>query len=279
MTKFFDTHAHYFDKKFIDFSPSENCPAGADALLDSAPFIDAVCGIINAGTNIENSLVAIEQSRNRDFMFAAVGIHPEDAQNMSLDADVELARLEEIVSSPERLRNDKIVAIGEAGLDYYWQPVDKKKQLEFFEGQLTLAEKYSLPVIVHDREAHGDSIAAVMRHPSVIGVFHAYSGSVESARELIRRGWYIGLGGAVTFKNADRLRGVAKSIPLDRILLETDCPYMSPVPFRGQVNHSARLPFVAEVLAELHGISVDELAQKTSENALKLFDRIPKRAI
>ena len=277
MVKFFDTHAHYFDKRFADFALPDS-PAGADALLDSVTFRDTVCGVINVGTNMDNSLDAIAQARGRDFMFAAVGIHPEDAQNMSLDADTELSRLEKMISSPERLSEDKIVAIGEIGLDYYWQPVDKPKQLEFFEGQLALAEKYSLPVIVHDREAHGDSLATVARHPSVTGVFHAYSGSAESARELIRGGWYIGLGGAVTYKNAERLRSVAKSIPLDRILLETDCPYMSPVPYRGQVNHSALLPVVAELLAELHGIGTEELALQTRKNALKLFDRIPKTA-
>lgn len=274
MVKFFDTHAHYFDKKFVDFSLSEGTPFGADALLDSEAFRSAVKGIINVGTNIESSLEAISQAQGRDFMYAAVGIHPEDAQNMSLDAERELERLEEMISSPDRLRTDKIVAIGEIGLDYYWQPVDKPLQLEFFEGQLSLAKKYSLPVIVHDREAHGDSIATVKKFPSVTGVFHAYSGSAESAKELVRNGWYIGLGGAVTFKNAERLRGVAKTIPLDRILLETDCPYMSPVPYRGQVNHSARLPAVAEVLAELHKITPAELAEITYQNTLRLFDRI-----
>jgi TatD DNase family protein len=271
--RFFDTHAHYFDKKFTDFSLPDS-PAGADALLDSQLMRDTVSGIINVGTNIESSLAAIEQARARDFMYAAVGIHPEDAQNAALDADTGLARLEEMISSETRLAEGKIVAIGEIGFDYYWQPVDKKLQTEFFYGQMALAQKYSLPVIIHDREAHGDSLDMISRFPAVRGVFHAYSGSIETARELIRRGWYIGLGGAVTFKNAERLRSVAAALPLDRILLETDCPYMSPVPYRGEVNHSAHLPAVAEVLGTLHGVSADELAKITLENTLSLFERI-----
>ncbi len=271
--RFFDTHAHYFDKKFIDFALPD-APAGADALLDSQLMRDTVCGIINVGTSIESSIAAIEQARGRDFMYAAVGIHPEDAQNASLDADAELVRLEEMISSEARLTEDKIVAVGEIGFDYYWQPVNKKLQAEFFSGQLALAQKYSLPVIIHDREAHGDSLDMISQFPSVCGVFHAYSGSAETAKELIKKGWYIGLGGAVTFKNAERLRAVAASIPLDRILLETDCPYMSPVPFRGQVNHSARLGAVAEVLASLHGISTEKLAEITLKNAFSLFKRL-----
>ncbi|MBQ9162216.1 MAG: TatD family hydrolase [Clostridia bacterium] len=273
MVKYFDTHAHYFDKKFEEFSLDGEA-VGADALLDSELMHETVSGIINVGTNIESSRAAIDQAAGRDFMYAAVGIHPEDAQNLSLDAGVELERLEALISSPEALDKHKIVAIGEIGFDYYWQPVDKAKQAEFFEGQLALAQKYSLPVIVHDREAHGDSLATVSKFPDVKGVFHAYSGSIETARELIRRGWYIGLGGAVTFKNAERLRAVAAALPLDRILLETDCPYMSPVPHRGKVNHSALLPDVANVLSRLHGIDCTELARITEENAHRLFDRI-----
>ncbi|MBE6693819.1 MAG: TatD family deoxyribonuclease [Ruminococcaceae bacterium] len=273
MVKYFDTHAHYFDKKFEEFSLNGTV-AGADALLDSEVMRDTVSGIINVGTNIQSSLAAIEQAAGRDFMYAAVGIHPEDAQNLSLDAAAELERLEELISSEDKLKANKIVAIGEIGFDYYWQPVDKAKQSEFFEGQLALAKKYSLPVIVHDREAHGDSLDTVSKFSDVKGVFHAYSGSIETARELTRRGWYIGLGGAVTFKSAERLRAVASALPLDRILLETDCPYMSPVPHRGTVNHSALLPCVAEVLSGLYGIDCANLARITEENARRLFDRI-----
>lgn len=271
MEKYFDSHAHYFDKKFDDYALSEDAPVGADALLDSDEMQKNVCGIINAGTNIENSLRAIEQAKGREYMYAAVGIHPEDAQTMSLDPDVELSRLEELIADADSRHRAKIVAIGEIGLDYYWQPVDKDKQKRFFEGQLDLAEKYSLPVIIHDREAHGDSFETVIRYPKVKGVFHAYSGSAEMARELVRRGWYIGLGGAVTFKNAERLRSVAASIPLERLLIETDCPYMTPVPFRGKINHSALLPYTGRVLAELHGVTLEDIARVTEENARRLF--------
>lgn len=269
MTKYFDSHAHYFDRKFEDLS--ESYISCVDDLLGSQLMCDNVCGIINVGTNPENSISAISQAMERDIMYTAVGIHPEDAQTLSLDPEVHIAQIEELISDTAKRCEYKIVAIGEIGLDYHWEPVNKELQKAFFEGQLELAEKYGLPVIVHDREAHGDSFETVMRHPKVKGVFHAYSGSSEMARELIRRGWYIGLGGAVTFKNAERLRAVAAGIPLDRLLIETDCPYMTPVPFRGNINHSAYLPYVARVLAELHNVSEEEIAMATRENVRALF--------
>lgn len=269
MPAYFDTHAHYFDRKF------DTLEGGAAALLGSEAFRSVVSGVINAGTSLENSRAAVEMARDYPFMYAAVGIHPEDAQGLPegtpMDPDVVLPRLMSWVSDAERRRSDKIVAIGEIGLDYYWEPMDKPLQKAFFEGQLEIARRVGLPVLIHDREAHGDCFETVLKYPEVTGVFHGYSGSAEMARELIRRGWYIAFGGTVTFKNAHRVREVAASVPLDRLLLETDCPYMAPVPHRGKVCHSAMIPYMAEVQAELHGVTVEALARVTEDNARRLF--------
>lgn len=267
---FIDTHAHYFDKKF------DTLPGGAAGLLADPAFLSCVRGIIHVGTNLENSRTVVREAARYPFMVAAVGIHPEDCQaydetTVPLDPDTELSRLEDWLSDPAARRRDKIVAIGEIGLDNHWQPVDRERQMAFFEGQLSLAEKLGLPVIIHDREAHGDCFEAVLRHPAVRGVFHGYSGSAEMARQLVDRGWYIGFGGSVTFKNAQRVREVAASVPPERLLLETDCPYMAPVPYRGQVNHSGYLPAIARVVADLHGMTVAELADVTTRGADRLF--------
>ena len=267
---FIDTHAHYFDKKF------DTLPGGAAGLLADPAFLSCVRGIIHVGTNLENSRTVVREAARYPFMVAAVGIHPEDCQaynetTIPLDPDTELSRLEDWLSDPAARRRDKIVAIGEVGLDNHWQPVDRERQMAFFEGQLSLAEKLGLPVIIHDREAHGDCFEAVLRHPAVRGVFHGYSGSAEMARQLVDRGWYIAFGGSVTFKNAQRVREVAASVPPERLLLETDCPYMAPVPYRGQVNHSGYLPAIARVVADLHGMTVAELADVTTRGADRLF--------
>ena len=262
---YFDTHAHYFDKKF------ETVEGGADGILNHADFHASVCGVLNAGTNLQNSRTAIKQAAAYPFMYAAVGIHPEDCQSMSLDPDATLGVLETMLADGEQRCRDKIVAIGEIGLDYYWEPVDKPLQKAFFEGQLALAEKFDLPVLIHDREAHGDCFETVLKYPRVRGVFHGYSGSAEMARELIRRGWYVAFGGTVTFKNAERVRSVAASVPLEHMLLETDCPYMAPVPYRGRVCHSGMLSHVAEMIANLHGVTAEAVAEITTKNAKELL--------
>jgi len=269
MTSYIDTHAHYFISKF------DNLEGGAAALLDSPDFRAAVRGVINVGISLESSRKAVEQAARYPFMVTAVGIHPEAAQGIPdgtpLDPDRALADLRAWVSDTEARRRDKIVAIGEMGLDYYWQPMDKALQKVFFEGQLALAAELDLPVIIHDREAHGDCFDTVCRYPSVRGVFHAYSGSAEMARDLVRRGWYIAFGGPVTYKNAERTRAAAAAVPMDRLLLETDCPYLTPVPHRGEVNHSGYIPYIAEVIADLHGVTVEEVAEITAKNAENLF--------
>ena len=266
---FIDTHAHYLDRKY------EALDGGADALLTSPDFRAVTRAVINVGTNLRNSRTAVEQAGKYPFMAAAVGIHPEDAQGLPdgapLDPEAELAALRAWLSDPSARLRDKIVAVGEIGLDYYWEPMDKPLQKAFFEGQLAIAADLGLPVIVHDREAHGDCLETVLKYPAVRGVFHGYSGSAEMARELTRRGWYIAFGGAATFKNAQRVRSVVASVDVNRLLLETDCPYMAPVPHRGKINHSGLIPCIAEVIAPLHGMTAEELARVTCRNAEALF--------
>lgn len=274
--KFTDTHAHYFDAKFNDL------PGGADRILNDPAFRGTVRAVINVGTNLHNSREAVAQASRYPFMAAAVGIHPEDCQvypdspgyregQVPLEPEQELPRLRAWLSDPAARRRDKIVAIGEIGLDHHWQPVDSERQTAFFDGQLSLAAELNLPVIIHDREAHGACMEAVCRHRGVRGVFHGYSGSAEMAKELVRRGFYIAFGGALTFRNAERLRAVAATVPPGRMLLETDCPYLSPVPLRGTVNRSDNILHVARVLADLHGMTPEELADVTNRNAAELF--------
>ena len=279
MPRYTDTHAHYFDRKFDpnphNFNDKFNKYGGADTLLTDPDFLSKVAAVINVGTNLQNSQTAVDMAGKYPYMAAAVGIHPEDAQGLPdgtpLDTEKELAALRAWVSDPARRKADKIVAIGEIGFDYHWQPMDKDLQRAFFEGQMQIAADTGLPVIIHDREAHGDSFEVILKYPTVRGVFHAYGGSAEMARELTKRGWYIGFGGVATFKNAERVRAVVASVDLSKLLLETDCPYMAPVPFRGKINHSALIPYIAEVIAPLHGLTVEELAEVTNRNAEELF--------
>ena len=279
LPRYTDTHAHYFDRKFDpnphNFNDKFNKYGGADTLLTDPDFLSKVAAVINVGTNLQNSRTAVDMAGKYPYMAAAVGIHPEDAQGLPdgtpLDPEKELAALRAWVSDPERRKRDKIVAIGEIGFDYHWQPMDKDLQRAFFEGQMQIAADTGLPVIIHDREAHGDSFEVVLKYPTVKGVFHAYGGSAEMARELTKRGWYIGFGGVATFKNAERVRSVIASMDISKLLLETDCPYMAPVPFRGKINHSALIPYIAEVIAPLHGLTPEELAEVTNRNAEELF--------
>lgn len=273
---YIDTHAHYYDEKF------NTLPGGADGILQAPAFRSEVMAVINVGTNRETSRLAVEQVARYPFMVAAVGIHPEDCQvypgapgwqegQQPLNPAVELPALRAWLSDCDRRRREKIVAIGEIGLDHHWQPVDRERQSAFFDGQLALAVELDMPVIVHDREAHGDCFDAVCRHPGVRGVFHGYSGSTEMAKELIKRGFYIAFGGSLTYKNADRLRAVAAALPPECLLLETDCPYLPPVPLRGSINRSDNIRYIAATLAEAQGMEVERLCEITSENAERLF--------
>jgi TatD DNase family protein len=261
----FDTHAHYFDKRFA--AETE----GSDTILVRDVFGEGIDGVINVGTNNENNIVCIEQAKKYEKMYAAVGIHPEDAAYCKFSIDEELARLCELLCTSERIKENKIVAIGEIGLDYHYDGFDKVLQQEYFDRQLNIAERYGLPVVIHDRDAHGDCFETVLRHPNVRGVFHSFSGSREMALELVKRGWYISFSGVLTFKNARKCVEVAEAVPMNRILIETDCPYLAPHPYRGRINHSGLMYLTAQKLAEIKGITYAEAVKKTRENTITLF--------
>ncbi len=272
----FDSHAHYFDERYKD--PAEG--PDADTLLHRilSVYGGEVSHIVNVGTNIETSQTAIAQAARYPGMLAAVGIHPEDCQQIS-DPEAQMAALRELLccDAPDPAtarREQKIVALGEIGLDYYerpYLPVNKPLQTWYFEQQLLLAKEQSLPVIIHDRDAHGDCLETVLRHPNVRGVFHSFSGSAEMARELCRRGWMISFSGVVTFRNASRVQQVAVSIPLEHLLVETDAPYLAPHPHRGKRNDSSLMCHTLEILAQLHNCSPEQMAHITAGNAAKLF--------
>lgn len=264
MNRLFDSHAHYYDARF------ESVEGGAHALLTTLLSTD-VGGIVNVGTDLENSRAVIESAARYAGMYAAIGIHPSDGQAYR-DIPAAIGELKALLGDAESRKKQKIVALGEIGLDYHYEDTDKPHQMAFFEAQLSLAEALDIPVIIHDREAHGDCFDAVCRYPNVRGVFHSYSGSAEMARDLVRRGWHISFSGVVTFKNAPKVREAVAAVPLDRILIETDAPYLAPVPHRGQMNHSGLMRYTAAAIAEVKGITVEEVIQKTAENAKKLFE-------
>lgn len=249
----FDTHAHYDDAAF---DPDR---AAVLAALSGA----GVGLVVNPGCDAESSRRAIALAEEYPFVYAAVGIHPEDCGGCT-DEDFSVIRT--LAEHP------KVVAVGEIGLDYHWKENPPRElQREVFRHQLSIARELDLPVIVHDRDAHGDSLSLIEEFPQVRGVFHCYSGSAEMARELLRRGWYLGFDGPITYKNARKAQEVAEVTPPDRILLETDSPYLSPVPNRGKRNDSRNLPYIAAVLARWKGISPEDLAQTAMENGKKLF--------
>lgn len=259
--RFFDTHAHYIDSRY-----GEEFPGGADALLKEV-FSSEVERIVNVGTNIENSQSACEMASRYNGMYAAVGIHPMDCRDLP-DVDATLAELEKLLERRDEL---KIVALGEIGLDYYWDTSYKELQQIYFERQLELSVKYDLPVLIHDREAHGDCFETVLHHPNVRGVFHSFSGSPELALELTRRGWYISFSGVISFKNARKSREAAAAIPADKILIETDCPYLAPHPFRGKLNRSDYLKYTLEALADARNEDAEALSETVFQNSLNFF--------
>ena len=249
----FDTHAHYESGGF-----------NADRMEVLAALPAAgVQLVVDPGCDVESSRAAVALAEAFPHVYAAVGIHPSDCAGTD-DAAIEAIRT--------LARHKKVVAIGEIGLDYYWQDNPPKEfQQEVFRRQIELALELDLPVIVHDREAHGDSLAIVLEYPALRGVFHCFSGSPEMAQELLKRGWYLGFDGPITYKNAKRAPEVAAITPLERIVVETDAPYLTPVPYRGKRNDSRYLPYVIEKLAEWKGISADEMERITFENGKRLF--------
>jgi len=250
---FFDTHAHYdYDKFELD----------RDTVLAAMPE-GGVNLIVNPGCTVESSRTAVALAARWPHVYAAVGIHPGDCAGTT-DADLDALRT--LAAAP------KVVAIGEIGLDYYWEDnPPREEQQAVFRRQLEMALELNLPVIVHDREAHADCLAIVSEYPALRGVFHCYSGSVEMAEELLRRGWYLGFDGPLTYKNARKAVEVLSITPLDRMLLETDSPYMPPTPHRGERNDSRMLRFIAAKAAEIKGISPEQIAEITEENGKRLF--------
>ena len=250
---FFDTHAHYDDGRF---------DADREALLASLPEKGVGC-IVNCGSDAASSRMSLGLAKRFPHVYAAAGIHPESAGAYTAD---DLAAVEAMLGA------EKVVAVGEIGLDYYYEDAaPRETQLELLRIQLRLALEKDLPVVIHDREAHADSLMAVKELPGLRGVFHCYSGSVEMAQELTKLGWYFSFGGAVTFKNARKAPEVIASLPADRILLETDCPYLAPVPFRGRRCDSSMLPYTASAIAAFRGTTREEIEHLTWENALRFF--------
>ncbi len=249
----FDTHAHMDDRAF---------DADRAALLQSLPET-GIQFLMNPGCSMASSRAASALSQQYDYIYAAVGSHPDAADEVD-DAVLEQYRI-------LCQENPKIKAIGEIGLDYHYEDIPRQLQQQAFRAQMALAAELNLPAIVHERDAHGDGMAIVEEFPTVKGVFHCYSGSVEMANWLIARGWYIGFTGVLTFKNARKAIEVAANIPLERLVLETDCPYMAPEPFRGKRNDPGKLYRMAEKLAEIRGLSVEDIHRITTENGKRLY--------
>ena len=249
----FDTHAHLDDRAFAD---------------DRAELLAALPGqglalVMNPGCSLESSRNVVKIAKEYDYIYAAVGSHPDVADEVN----------ESVIEEYRTLckENPKVKAIGEIGLDYHYEDIPREIQMKAFRMQMELARELKLPVIIHERDAHEDGMAVIREFSDVTGVFHCYSGSAEMARQLVDRGWYIGFTGVLTFKNARKAVEVAASIPLDRIVLETDCPYMAPVPFRGKRNDPGYLYRMAEKLAEIKGLPLEEIHRITVENGKRLY--------
>ena len=250
----FDSHAHYNDTRF---------DSDRFQILNSMKE-NGIGYVVNAADSMESIDKILPLCEKYDFVYAGVGVHPEEVGNL---ADKDIDRLREFS------KHQKVCAIGEIGLDYHYDDVEREVQKYWFERQLTLAEEVNLPVIIHDREAHMDCLDILKRHDikRIGGVMHCYSGSCEMAEDILSLGMYFGFGGTVTFKNAKKVQKAAEKIPIERILLETDCPYLAPEPHRGERNSSLLMHYVAEKIAEIKGISAQEVETITTENAKRLY--------
>lgn len=246
-TNIFDAHAHYDDEKFSE---------DRETLLSELPS-KGVVGVVNAAVDIVSAETALSYGERYPFMYAAVGVHPENLEGLQEDYLYRLAKLYE---------REKAVAIGEIGLDYYWD-IERETQQRVFGEQLSLVNDLNAPVVIHDRDAHGDTLAFLKKYRPKKALLHCFSGSAEFMRELMRLDCYISLGGTVTFKNARHSVEVAREVPIDKLLLETDAPYLTPVPFRGTRNDSSLILYTATKIAQIRGMSVQEVLDKTAENA------------
>jgi len=254
MNILFDTHAHYDDSKFDD---------DRDEVIMNA-YRSGVGLIINAASDVETARFSINLAKTYDFIYAAVGVHPHEAESF----DEKTAEIIEKLASEE-----KVVAIGEIGLDYYYDNSPRELQKKCFARQINIARDVKMPVIIHDRDAHEDTLNIIKRENAkeVGGVMHCFSGSVEMANELLKNNFYISVGGTLTFKNARRAVEVVKHIPLERLLIETDCPYLAPEPFRGRRNDSSYIKYVAQKVAEIKDISYESVVDQTMKNGCALF--------
>ena len=250
----FDTHAHYDDEAFDE---------DRDEVLTSLRK-RGVGTVVNVGASMEGSRRSVSLSEQYEFVYSAVGVHPDEVGELR-EEDMEWMR--------EQLQKPKVVAVGEIGLDYYWDKEGHDLQKKWFLRQLKLAKELKKPVIIHSREAAADTMELLKAnyHGEMPMVMHCYSYSPEMAEEYLKMGYYIGVGGVVTFKNAKKLKEVVKMLPLDRILLETDCPYLAPEPNRGKRNSSLNLPYVAAAIGELKGVDADEVVRVTNQNAKKMY--------
>ncbi len=285
-----DTHAHFTDRAFdwdreeligaifgteCGDSASRPCDfAGSDGgsvhiPADLPPYQARYA--INAGTGIRSSLACLELAEKYPCFYAAVGYHPSDCHELVMPDGSPATAEEAMDVLREMLRHPKAVALGEIGLDYHYDEPAREVQQLWFDRQMKIAEEVDMPVVIHDREAHGDCVATVRRYPNVRGVFHSFSGSAEMAKELVSLGYYISFSGVLTFKNARQSVEAMAAIPTDRILLETDCPYLTPHPYRGKRNHSAYALLTAAKAAEIKGVTVEEMLRITTDNARRLF--------
>lgn len=255
MAKIFETHAHYEDKAF---------DADRDELIKSLPAGD-IEYVVNAGSNMDTCRKIAKMVKDYDFLYGALGIHPSDIRGVT---EEDLKWIEDETSA-----NERILAIGEIGLDYYWDKDNKPEQKDFFERQIMIARRLNKPIIVHSRDAALDTyeVMKASKASECGGVVHCFSYPVEEARKYVDMGFYIGIGGVVTFKNSHKLKEVVQYLPLESILLETDCPYMAPEPYRGKRNSSLYIPEIAKVIADLKGISYDEVVSVTNANAKRMY--------
>jgi len=249
----FDTHAHVNDPAFDEDRAQ---------LLASLPE-KGIGLMMNVGCCLASSRDCADLANTYDYIYASAGSHPDSADEVCDEVLEEYAKLCK--------RNSKIKAIGEIGLDYHYETIPRQIQQKAFIAQMELAQQLDMPVIVHERDAHNDGMNIIRQFPKVKGVFHCYSGSAEMARQLSNLGWYVGFTGVLTFKNARKAIESAQIVPIDRIVIETDCPFMSPEPFRGRRNDPSRVALVAEKLAEIKGLPVEEIRRVTMENGKRLY--------
>lgn len=251
----FDSHAHYDDESF-DIDRYE--------LIQKLHIEDNVVGIINCGASLKGMRDSVKLANKYEFIYAAVGIHPEEAQDFSEDVVEEIRGFS---------KNPKVKAIGEIGLDYHWEEnPSRENQKEIFIRQMEIARELNLPVVIHSRDAQEDTFNIIKMFPEVKGVVHCFSGSVEMAREYVKLGYYIGITGVITFKNAKKVKEVVKDIPMERILVETDCPYMAPVPNRGKRNQSSYIKHIIDEISDIKGIAQQDIEKITVNNTKKIFN-------